>query len=113
MKCFDIVAKTIDDVNMKFHGFRIMDHRKLKILKNYCEVIDIVLADVDGSYIEVEVNDLDMNIDVKIGCKGILVLENPLFIELIHRTVSVEFIQEEEDEVQITLEFPTLWVDVE
>ena len=115
---FGMFEMILDGANEKFAPSFKPDDGRLKILKEYCSVIDDLIESSTDFENEqqaafgVEVNEYDMTVHFTIGVPEI-VDENPgdsKLVKLIQRAVSMKIEIADADTIALHLVFPSVWV---
>lgn len=113
INCYDVVEMVINEASNQFAPRWKRDEECLKILRQYCEVIDMLSDEFEGKYFEVGVDDVDMTISIKMGCPDCTIetLQHN-FYKLIKKAVSFSFTHGEGDNVDVEFVFPSVWEKV-
>ena len=110
IRCFDVLSMVIEEANGRFNPIWEIDNDKLKVLQQYCDVIDVVSDEFEGVSFDVEVDEITMEIKIELECKEIIIesKEHPLY-ELIKKTSKFGFYAVDEDTICIRFIFPSIW----
>ena len=111
IKCVDIVGMIVDEATKRFSPIMIEDSEKKETLNQYCNVIDNLIEEFDGDSIEVNVDEINMTISIKMFCDEITIeTKSHPFYELIKRSLSVNFSYERKDNnMSVEFVFPSIW----
>lgn len=110
IKCFDVVSMVVDEASSQFGKLWTVDKYKYKVLKQYCDVIDSLVAEFDCESIDVEVDDIKMTIKISLECPEVVVYSSShKLYELISRSVSFGFSHVNEDLLRTSIVFPSVW----
>lgn len=111
IKCFDVVFLVVNEATNQFSPLWKIDGDKLDILKQYCSIIDELIAEYDGESLEVDVDDIKMTICISSTFEDITVQEhNYKLNELIKRANQVNFrVSDDGEGVTVDLVFPSVW----
>ena len=110
IKCFDIVDSVIQEADDQFGVLFKINTEKYDILKQYCDIIDLINKEFDVEYIHVSVDEIQMTITVSIGCCDITIESNDHVIyELFKRAVSLEFSVDDDGLLRTSFTFPSIW----
>lgn len=111
IRCFDITEMVLDEATEQFSPIWVVDEEKKKVLKQYCEALDILSEEFNGQAFEVDVDEVKMTISIKMFCEEITVYEEPhLFYDLGGRALSMSFsYSEEDDTMAVEFVFPSIW----
>lgn len=110
VNCFDVASMVIDEANIRFHPMFKENKEKKKVLKEYCDSIDRIAREFDGSSFTVEVDEELMTISITMACPDIVVKtkEHRLY-DLIERSMKVSFSADETGLLNTTFVFPSIW----
>lgn len=110
IKCFDVANIVIEEATKRFLPLWNVSNDKLNMLKQYCEAIDFLCENFNGTSYTVEVDDIKMFISVTLSCEDIIP-ENYflIFYVLSNRGISVRFSVSEDSELNVSFLFPSLW----
>lgn len=112
-KCFDVAKMVLDEATERFSPLWDIDQERLEIFESYCLGVDSVVEEFDAESLEIEVDEIMMNVSVRIGCPSVIIYsKHHLFYELVKRSVSIGFKNVNEDLIEISLVFPSLWKKV-
>lgn len=113
LKCFDIATMVVDEATKQFSPLWKINDKNADILKQYCEAIDLLSNEYNGTAINVFVDEVNMTVDITLTC-GDLTIENKshIFYQLAERAISVGFSTSEDGELEIKFVFPSLWEKV-
>ena len=111
IKCFSIAEEIINEATERFGSSFKVNNEKLSIFKEYCEAIDLIAEEFDGTSIEVEVDEITSEISITLESEEIIIeSESHILCELLKRTVRYGFSASEDGNLLTKLVFPTLWV---
>ena len=110
IKCFDVLSMVIEEANERFNPLWQINNDNLKVLQQYCDVMDMVSDEFKGVSFDVEVDEITMEIKIELECEEIIIesKEHPLY-ELIKRAIKFGFYATDEDIVCVKLVFPSIW----
>ena len=109
---FEIVDEVINEATAQFRGWKI-DQEKYDILKHYCEVFDRMIDDFDAESVDVEVDDIRMTVAITVECTDFTIDEsNSVYYELISRSEAFNVSQSEDNNLDLTFVFPSVWEKV-
>ena len=84
--------------------------RQKNILHQYCDTLDSIAQEFNGESFEVEVDEINMTIGIKLECPDIVIQsEEHRFYALVARALAVKFSHGEGDNVAIEFVFPSIW----
>ena len=111
MDTFDITEAVVSAKNEEIKRDYIIDYEKVDILREYCEVIDVIMKD-QNAY-EVTANIRDDNC-VIIAFKSLDFIyekgfKSPVYLDLIERAVSMNFTHCDGDHIRTEFVFPSVW----
>lgn len=111
IKCYDVVGMIVDEATRQFSPFWIENSEKRDILKQYCEALDLIGDECDADSFEVEVDDINMTISIKVITPEIIIEnKNHVFYSLMKRAIKVEFSHDSETEdACVEFVFPSIW----
>ncbi|MBR0156337.1 MAG: hypothetical protein IJM20_02315 [Clostridia bacterium] len=111
VKCFNVVKMVTDEATSQFGPGWTECEDRVDILRQYCEYIDKVAEEANAEAFEVEVDDIEMTIDVKMECPD-LVIENAshAFYDLAERALKLSFaVSKETGNLVVGFTFPSIW----
>ena len=111
IRCFDVAEMVIEEATNRFAPIFKEDPERKDILKQYCEAIDELCSQFGGNSYEVEVDEIEMTISIRVECTDIQISdEKKLFIQLAERAVKHAFTPGEDGKT-IIMEyvFPSIW----
>lgn len=111
MKIFDIVDAVITNIDDVRNGLKKIDSEKFDILREYCDVIDTILSDYDGSKSSVSV-DPDTNY-VTISIEVVVFSANRFnqsYFDIIERSISLTVSNANNGNVEMEFVFPSVFV---
>lgn len=113
LKCFDIATMVVDEATKQFSPLWKINDKNVDILKQYCEAIDLLSNEYNGTAINVFVDEVNMTVDITLTCED-LTIENKshIFYQLAERAISVGFSTSDDGELEIKFVFPSLWEKV-
>jgi sRNA-binding carbon storage regulator CsrA len=110
IKSFDAVYPVVAEATKTFSPSWKLNEERLDILKEYCDVIDDLIHEFDGSSIEVEIVDIKKNIKITIECPEITILSKQhMYYELVERSVEFGFSLSDDDNLNVKFVFPSVW----
>jgi sRNA-binding carbon storage regulator CsrA len=110
IKSFDTVYPVVAEATKTFSPSWKLNEERLDILKEYCDVIDDLIHEFDGSSIEVEIVDIKKNIKITIECPEITILSKQhMYYELVERSVEFGFSLSDDDNLNVKFVFPSVW----
>lgn len=111
MKVFDVVDAFIAGLDDVCTGVTMVDSDKVDILREYCDVIDIILSECGGCKssvsIEPRTNNISISIEVAVFSANRF---NQLYFDLIERSVSLTVFNANNGNVGIKFMFPSVFV---
>lgn len=110
VSCFDVVTMVTDEATAQFSPLFRENKERKAILRQYCDAIDMLAKEFDGESFEVEVDDIEMTISIKMECPDMVIQgsANP-FYALAERAVSIGFSHGEGDTIIVEFVFPSIW----
>ena len=110
VKCFDVVEMVVDEANKLFTPLWKIDDEKYRILKQYCDVIDMISEEFDGQGYDVSVDEIKMTVKIIVECQS-LMLESAShkFYALAKRALSCCFSVSDNGNVNVEFVFPSIW----
>lgn len=113
IKCFNVAKEVIDEANIRFSPSLVIDEERICIFEEYCNAIDILVNEYDGESLEVEVNESDLTISIRIECMSMEVNKSShVYYDLIQRAVKFGFKNAGNGNIIIEFSFPSLWRNV-
>lgn len=113
VSCFEVVSMVVDEATERFSPLWRVNGDKIKILNQYCDVLDILSKEFNGVSYEVEVNEITMEIDIALECDEIIIeSKDHVFYELIKRSIKYGFSVSEDGALIIKFVFPSVWENV-
>jgi hypothetical protein len=110
IKCFDIAEMVIDEATKQFKHLAILDNDRVDILKDYCDAIDNLSDEFDGTEINVSVDSINGFVIITLTCEEIIIERiSHMFYELVERTVSLKFYETNNGKLNVEFTFPSLW----
>jgi len=110
VKCFDVVSMAVGEASAQFAPSWKVDSEKYQILKQYCTAIDALSSEFDGESFEVEVDDAQMTIGIKMSCPGMLIKNKThVYYSLAQRAISFGFSAADNGNVAVEFVFPSVW----
>lgn len=110
VKCFDVVSMVVEEATKQFAPLWKESEEDLKILKEYCNIIDALSEEFGGEAYKVEVDDIKMTVSVSVDCKDILInTKTNGFYALVERAISVGFSAIDSGAMTVTFVFPSVW----
>lgn len=114
IKSFDVVKDTVDEETALLRGEYEPDAERVGILKQYCEIIDDLLAEFDGVSISTDVDEatLWISIALELGKEMTLTDREHKFYELVKRSVTADFYRDKGSKNLVCrFVFPSVWVE--
>ena len=110
LKCLDIAEMVVDEATKQFSPLWDINQKSLDIFKQYCDAIDKLSNEFGGTSINVSVDEVKMTVAITMTCADITI-ENKthMFYQLAERAISIGFSASEDDELETTFIFPSLW----
>lgn len=110
INCFDAASMVIDEANTRFYPQYRENREKKKILQEYCEALDNLAREFNGTSFTVEIDEEEKTIAITMVCPDIVVRtkEHRLY-DLIERSLKVMFSTDEDGSLAITFVFPSIW----
>lgn len=106
-KCFEVVDSVLEIANKNFAPLWRPDLRDRDILRQYCDAIDEVVDEFDGTCFEVNVDEISMYIHVELTCREITLRKGNL-LAVIERSIETKIVKRG-DEFGIHFVFPSIW----
>ena len=108
---FDVAQMVFDDANERFAPSFVLQEDRLETFRQYCSVIDMILKEFNGETLEISVDEISMQVTVRIGIDSLIVdrPERSLIMELLSRAVSFAMEGGDDSPLLLTLVFPSLW----
>lgn len=113
VNCFDVVSTVVDEATKQFAPLWEPDKENIKILEQYCSVIDSLANEFDGESFDVTVDDIAMTITIILECDDITIKsKNHKFYSLVQRSMSLGFAVSEDGKLNVKFVFPSVWKKV-
>ena len=110
VKCFDVVSMVVDEATTQFAPIWEPSNEKLKILKQYCGVIDSLAEEFGGVSFDVEVDDIAMTIAIQMECQDMTIeSKHHRYYSLAQRAISFGFSTTDEGLLNAKFVFPSIW----
>lgn len=116
IKCYDVVSMVIEEASNQFKPLWKSNDAKLQCLHTYCNAIDVLLKEVDGDSIDVEIDDVKMSIKITIECDSIEICSknDNVYNDIAEQALSVTFKVSndekfEDSKLAIEFVFPSIW----
>lgn len=110
VSCFDIVSEVVDEATSQFAPLWKQNKESMRILEQYCSVLDSIAEDFRGEAFEVEVDDIAMTIAVTMECPDIIIESaTHKFFTIAQRAKAVGFSVSENGNLNIKFIFPSVW----
>lgn len=110
VKCYDTVSMVIDEATSRFAPLWKENRESKRILAQYCRVIDDLVNEFDGESLEVDVDEIQMTISIKIECQDItLESQKHKYYGLASRAVSFGFSVSNNGNLVVEFVFPSIW----
>lgn len=110
IKCYDAVSEVLDEASSQFAPSWVEDTEKRNALKLACELIDTYVESFGIIAISTDVDVIEHNISITIECDSIDIEAKDKFLDLMKGTIGVLISISEHNLLDITLDFPTIWV---
>ena len=110
INCFDAASMVIDEANTRFYPQYRENREKKKILQEYCEALDNLAQEFNGTSFTVEIDEEVKTIAITMVCPDIVIKskEHRLY-DLIERSSKVLFSTDENGDLTVTFVFPSIW----
>lgn len=101
----------IDEANRQFAPLFRINEERLDIFRQYCAALDTFIEEFGGSTLEVNVDEEDMTVHMKMELEELVVddRDRAVFTQLVERALSMRVEHGDGDTVCIQLVFPSLW----
>lgn len=110
VKCFDAVEMVTDEATKRFAPLFQENRESKNILHQYCDALDSIAQEFDGESFEVEVDEINMTIGIKLECPDIVIqTKEHRFCALAARALALKFSHGEGDTVAVEFVFPSIW----
>lgn len=110
IRCFDVVSMVTDEATSQFAPLWKANNEKIEILKQYCEVIDLLAEEFGGESFDVEVDDIAMTITIQMECQDMtLESQRHKYYSLAQRAISFGFSVTDEGLLNVKFVFPSIW----
>lgn len=110
INCFDVVKIVTEEATSRFAPLFRENREAKNILHQYCEVLDALAQEFDGESFEVEVDEIQMTIGIKLECPDIVIQSDKhRFYALARRALEIRFSHGENDTVAVEFVFPSIW----
>ena len=109
---FGICKMVIEEANKRFAPLFAPDTERIDILKEYCGVIDEMLAEFGGETFEAEIDETDMTVRLSMTLNSVEVCDtkNARIQQLLRRALRFSVSHADDDHILLSLIFPSLWV---
>lgn len=109
-KCFDAVSAAVEEAEEKFGAGWVIIDEYYKVLEHYCEVFDLLAAEIEAISFRAYVDECDMTVCAEIRTYSFDISKtSPVFFELIRRASKLKFSSDESLELSTAFTFPTIW----
>lgn len=109
-KCFDAVSAAVEEAEKKFGAGWVIIDEYYKVLEHYCEVFDLLAAEVRAISFRAYVDECDMTVCTEIRTYLFDISKtSPVFFELIRRASKLKFSSDKNSELSVIFTFPTIW----
>ena len=109
-KCFDVVSMVVDEATAQFAPIWSPNNEKLRILKQYCGVLDSLAEEFGGVSFDVEVDDIAMTIAIQMECQDMTFeSQQHKYYSLAQRAISFGFSTTDEGLLNAKFVFPSIW----
>lgn len=112
MKMFDVVSAVIDgrhtDLQERFH----INEEYLDILREYCDIIDVMISNHDGSEITADILEENNNISITVELSDFTYetkFKPRSYLDLMERAVSMKFTNRGSERLGVEFVFPSVW----
>ena len=110
---FDVVEMVTEEATSRFAPLFRENREAKNVLHQYCDVLDALAQEFNGESFEVEVDEIQMTIAIKLECPDIVIQsEEHKFYMLAQRALAVRFSHGENDTVAVEFVFPSIWEKV-
>lgn len=110
VKCFDVVEMVVDEATSQFAPIWKLNKENLRILNQYCAIIDSLAEEFGGVSFDVEVDDIEMTITIQMECQDMVIdSRQHKYYSLARRSVSLGFSATEEGMLNVKFVFPSIW----
>lgn len=110
IKCYDVVLWVVDEATERFSPLWEIDNENLNILRQYCEIMDDILKEFDGSEFTVDVDEVNLTVSIEAVFEDITIQETAHpFYDIVKRAISVSFNQSNDGDIAVKLVFPSVW----
>ena len=109
-KCFDVVSMVVDEATAQFDPIWRPNNEKLRILKQYCGVLDSLAEEFGGVSFDGEVDDIAMTIAIQMECQDMTIeSQQHKYYSLAQRAISFGFSATDEGLLNAKFVFPSMW----
>ena len=113
VNCFDVVEMVTEEATLRFAPLFRENREAKNVLHQYCDALDALAQEFNGESFEVEVDETQMTIGIKLECPDIVIQsEEHKFYMLAQRALAVRFSHGENDTVAVEFVFPSIWEKV-
>ena len=110
VKCFDAVSMVVEEATLQLAPLWKINKEKYRILKQYCGVLDSLSNEFDGESFEVDVDDENMTISIKLECQDITIeSQTHKYYSLAQRALSFGFLSGNNGNIIASFVFPSVW----
>lgn len=111
VRCYDVVSMVTEEADKQFGSMWKINQDKQSLLEDYCDIIDEIAQEFGGVSYEVDVDDITMDISVRLVCGDITIrFEEHNFYQLIQRTKAFGFsVAEDNESLCVTFVFAGIW----
>lgn len=112
MKTFDVVSAVIEGKDAVIGDNYALDAEAVDILREYCDVVDVIMSDNDGNELTAEVCDDTNHISIAIELSDLTYetkYKSRSYIDLMERAIKIKFSSVNAERVRMTLVFPSVW----
>lgn len=110
VKCFDVVSMVVDEATKQFAPIWSVNDEKLRILEQYCGVLDSLAEEFDGESFDVEVDDISMTISIQMECQDITIeSKKHKYYSLAQRAIAFGFSTTDNGLLNVKFVFPSIW----
>ena len=108
--CFDVVSMVVEEATKQFAPLWKLNKENIKILEQYCSVIDSLSDEFGGKSFEVTVDDIAMTVSIIMECDDVTIeSKTHRFYSLAQRSNSLGFSVSENGNLNVKFVFPSVW----
>ena len=107
--CESVVEMVVTEASDQFKPLWKINNESYNILKQYCQAIDTIADDFNGSAYDVTIGEYKMNVIITVTVDDLISeRKSDAFRQLVERAVSVRFYPTDGN-LNIQFEFPSIW----